>query len=1130
MTKNILKLWVVLIGIVIHTAGYAANLQSIRLKKKTETLESTLKSISKQSGHGFVYQSEYTKSIDIYPEQAFYASVEDALNDILKGTDLKYKIESQTVILERKPTKDRQQHEIKGTVVDNNNQPLSAAVIRIEGLSQEVSTDANGAFVIRVNDLRSTVIISYVGYETVRLPAKPNMGPIQLHPSVSEMDEVVVVGYGSVRRGDLTGSISSLKPEAIEASKTTSIENLIQGKVAGVSVNGSAASPGAALSVTIRGANSLRGDNQPLYVIDNIPQPSTGQFAGNAFGGSNYETPPNPLTNLNPNDIEDIQILKDASATAIYGSRGANGVIIITTKKGRTGKPAIQASSNFTIAQPTNYRSMLSLEEYANFRNEKSGDTGHQFYFEKDGIHYTFDPDTYDKMDPESYHILSERNWQKEIYRNAFSHVYNVNISGGNQGHRYYVSGDYKNIQGQVIKTGLEQGNLRVNLSSDLSPKVKLDLSMAANLKTNNMMAGGDAKGGATGSITRTVLASPPFEIPAGDPILANEEYRTTALSWINDYEDIINEKSMRLSATLSYKIIPGLTYSLRTGGNVMLQDRARWFGLQLFRGLNDNGSLGISNLNNNNYSVENILNYNTKFSEVVDFDMTVGVTYDDYNWLNKTTLAKDFDFYGLGVHGLHLAKNINESQPTQQDYQLLSYLARTNLGFYDGKYLLTATIRTDGSSKFARENRWATFPSFSAAWRLDKEEFLNGNEILNMLKLRTGYGRTGSQSISPYNGIFDYAQIIDYAAVTGDKMLALAVSRFQNSKLKWETTASYNIGLDFGLFNNRIEGAVEVYKKETNNLLLNKDIPASTSFNSITINQGSLDNKGIEFSLSGDIVRRDDLTWSLSGNIALNRSKIKKLGLPLSSYGNENWSAYLGNTIGDHFGAANIFIEGQAPGLLWGYRTEGIIQSSDSDLPTSSIFEMTPGNIKVVDVTGDGIIDANDRTIIGDPNPNFNYGLQTSISYKRAHVSISMYGVQGGDVVNANLRYEATPAQINNTITSESYHNAWRPDRENNLFPSVSSKIQNVVYDRYIEDASFLRISDITFGYDIPSNKVFNNAHVFLSVKNAFVLTSYSGYDPEMRTFSFDGLRRGIDLNSFSNPRQFVMGINFKL
>lgn len=1021
---------------------------------------------------------------------------------------------------------------VKGKVSDKTGESIIGANIQVKGTTQGTVTDIDGNYSIDVPNEKSVLLFSYIGTQNQeKVVGKNRVINVTLDENTEVLDEVVVVGYGTVRKGDLTGAISSIKPDENEASKVVSVDNLLQGKIAGVSVGNAVAAPGAATSVTIRGANSLRGDNQPLYIIDNIPQASTGEFASSAFGGGDFQIAQNPLTSLNPQDIEDIQVLKDASATAIYGSRGANGVIIITTKKGKSGKAKVNVTANFTIATPTNLKDMLNLEDYAAYRNEQAGKA--KQYYPVDGeMRYIFSGATYDPNDPTSYRILSYRNWQKEIYRNAFSQNYAATVSGGNDNTTYYISASFKDINGLVTNTGLKQGDLRANISTNISKNVTLKMALNGSIKQNDMMSGGDTKGGATGSVTRTAIDSSPYLIPDDEPNLSAEQ-RTTVWSWINDYDDITKEKTFRGSLDLIWNINKYFSYNARVGGDIFIQDRSRWFGLQLFRGQNDNGSLGLTNLNKDHYTVENLFNYKASIDRIVNITATVGVTYDDYSFVNKITSARDFENHSFRTNGLHMAGVINQEQPIQKDYQLLSYLGRLNLAFAEGKYLATATFRADGTSKFVKSNRWAYFPSVALAWRLEQESFIRDNaEWLDQLKLRLGYGQTGNQSIDPYNSFYDYKKKIDYAIANGNKELALAVSNLQNAHLKWETTTSYSAGIDFGFWNSRLSGSLDWYYKETNDLLIERAVSFTTGFPNILMNQGALSNNGVEVSLNGDIFRTKDFTWTLSGNIAFNNSKIKKLGLPISNYGNQQYRAYLGNSIGDHFGVANIFIEGKAPGLFWGYKTDGIINEGDQVVPNKVSTNTAPGNIKYVDSNGDGTITEDDKVILGNPNPDFTYGFQTSLKYRDFTFSAAFNGVYGNDILNSNIRYEEMPSRQTANMTKRALEGAWREGVTNARYPSVNSTIASqAVLDRYIEDGSFLRCTDITLNYALPKKITksisFESVNVFASVKNAFILTNYSGYDPEVNTFAFDGLRRGIDMNSFPQARSFIFGLN---
>ena len=631
---------------------------------------------------------------------------------------------------------------VTGKVIDSTNEGVPGVNVQVKGGALGTITDVNGNYKIDVPNSKSVLVFSFIGYETQEVPVgNKTVINVSLKDDTQVFDEVVVVDYGTDRKGDVTGALTSLRPDPNDAAKATSLDNLLSGKVAGLVVNSTSSAVGSASSVTIRGASSLRGDNQPLYVIDNVPQASTGEFSSSGISGD-FQINQDPLSSLNPGDIEDITVLKDASSTAIYGSRGANGVILITTKKGKAGKAKVNASATFTIANTTNLLDMINLEEYANYANSRIQDGLVPFHLVGDQVRYVFNGsyDKYDANNPETYNVVTYRNWQKEIYTSAFSQNYSLSLNGGSDKITYYISANFKDINGTVKQTSLKQGDLRANLSAEVSKAVKIDLSLSGALRQNDMMAGGNTLGGATGAISRTALDYAPFEMPEGDPSFNNEN-KTTVFSWLNDYVDVTDDKTFKASLDLTWKINKFFRYNLRTGGNLNINERKRWYGLQLYQGMNNQGLLALSDLNKNNVSVENILNYSTKLKSFATLDATAGVTYEDYNFLNKNTTANQFTFFEMRENGLHMAGNVNNAQPIQKDYQLVSYLGRANLSILD-KYLITASFRADGSSKFAKGNRWGYFPSASLAWRMEQEEFMKNISWLSQLKIRVSrYG-----------------------------------------------------------------------------------------------------------------------------------------------------------------------------------------------------------------------------------------------------------------------------------------------------------------------------------------------------------------------------------------------------
>jgi TonB-linked SusC/RagA family outer membrane protein len=1024
---------------------------------------------------------------------------------------------------------------VTGKVTDEKGSPIPGVNIHTKNSTKGgVLTDFDGKYKIDVNK-GDVLLFTYLGFiNQEKKVGTDQILNVLLQQDNQELQEVVVVGYGSMRKKDLTGAIVSFKPTRDQAAIATSFDDLLQGKVAGVSISTGGSTPGSAGSIIIRGANSLQGDSQPLYVIDNVPQPATGQTMRNSSG--DYQPTLDPLAGINPKDIEDVQILKDASATAIYGSRGANGVILITTKKGRAGKPTVRVSANFSVAEATKFLDLMNIREYASFWNAKYP-TDQRFAI-GDDIKYVYTGVDENGVNKTKETVINNRDWQKEATRAAFSQDYSLNMNGGNENTKYNFSTSLKNVEGIIKNTGLKHGDFRLNLNTNINDRLSIGFQLSGYLRKNNMMSGGNTVGRISGGLLSTAVSSAPYDRPTDDITFGTDvESRASVLSWITDYEDITNENSFSGAFDANYKISKNLKYTFRTGGNLNNVERKNWYGLPLYNGFIYNGYLTQDNLKRSNYNVENLLFFNKSFGPLT-LDATAGVTYDAYQLASTGAIGKGFVYTNLRSNGLHTASSVQILTPGQSDYQLLSYLARLNASFFNGKYVITGTMRADGTSKFSPENRWGYFPSFALAWNASQENFIADNlEWLSQFKLRAGYGATGSQNINPYSTIFGYgATGVGYATVAGAQIQGLGVKGITNPDLKWESTQSVNAGVDFGFFKNRISGTVDLYNKTTKDLLINIDIPGSAAFGQLTVNRGQLENKGVEASLNIEVIRNKDFNWSIGGNIAFNKSTINKIGSAPGTWGAlGTQTAFLGNTAGDHFGAANIFIEGEAPGLFYGFKTDGIVQTGDiykTGAPFSS--STAPGNIKVIDANGDGTVDITDKTIIGDPNPDYTYGFQTSVNYKQLRLRASFSGVQGGDILNANNRYTNYANALNGdrNMNPAAITNAWTTTNPSNVYPSTTSTIVNGnIYDRYLEDGSYLRCTDITLGFtldqDISRQLGLSSIDIFAAAKNPFTISNYSGYDPSSRSFNFDPLRRGFDLYSFPVQRQIILGLN---
>jgi len=1021
---------------------------------------------------------------------------------------------------------------ITGTVTDENNMPLPGASILVKGLNIGSYTDFDGNFSLNVPETGEVLVVSYLGYMTKELVISKNLTfNIQLDIDTNTLDEIVVVGYGTQRKSDITGSVTSVKVDAIAVAQNSTIDALLQGRAAGVQVTQNAGSPGSGVSVKIRGASSLRGNNEPLYVIDGVIISSAGEDASNASAdGNSLQETQNGLNGINPRDIESIEVLKDASATAIYGSRGANGVILITTKKGKSGKTSIQAYVNTSVSEITERYDVLDALGYANYQNEALAVNGGdpRFSIIGDDIFPIAADGTVSDTAAEQH------NWHDEIYKQGFSRSAGASFSGGTKKGNYYASVGYNDQGGIVENSRLQNGNFSINLNQDLSDKFSVNAKLNAFYSDGNFAQDGDRAGGQR-SFIGNVLRYPTLVTNGGT--FDNEDGISSPFTWINDFQDTSEESRFIGSLALTYKFnIKGLKYKLQAGGNIRNKERRRFYGLTTFQGSSTNGSLSISNLESKSYQINNLLTYNRTFNKKHRINAVIGMTYDVRDIKNTLYAVNDFSTTEFGVdqpiYGQQISRPL-DVLPLKS--QLLSYLSRVNYSF-DNKYIITGTFRADGSSKFSKENRFSYFPSFSLAWRANNETFLEDSEIINDLKFRIGWGMTGNQGISAYQTFANYGPTL-YGNLDEGTSIGFVPLNVSNPNLKWETTKQLNFGLDFGLWKNRVTGTLDIYDKQTDDLLLNQPLGPSSGFTSLLVNRGSINNKGVELTLSGTLINKNDFSIDLGGNIAFNKSKIQNLGGSSEDiYINgtlENRVFYRGQNIstGNYFRApANIFMEGEQIGLFYGYETDGIYQTED-DITVSGA---QAGDVRIVDQDGDDTITEADRTLIGNPNPDFVYGGYLNMNYKRLSLSVQINGVYGNEIVNGNLIQLGTAEGRTANVLSEAYNNAWRPDAQSNSYPRVGYLGESgspAITDRIIEDGSFLRISNITLGYDIPVQKttVFSSANVYVSGMNLFTFTDYSGYNPEITNFMNNGNIVGVDWNGFPNAQTIMLGLNLK-
>ncbi|RMB64163.1 TonB-dependent receptor [Dokdonia sinensis] len=1035
------------------------------------------------------------------------------------------------------------QQTVTGTITDENDTPLLGASVLENGTTNGVVTDFDGNFTINVGRMPAYLTVSYLGYTSIEVKVESTTTPVSivLEENAEQLAQVVVIGYGEVNRRDVTGAITTIDPKRDNVAVNPNIEGILQGRAAGVQITNNGTEPGAPSSVSIRGINSLTGNTQPLYVIDGVIVDSATEDTFDPLsGGSSYLAPQGGITGINPQDIESIQVLKDASATAIYGSRGANGVIIITTKRGKAGETKYSFSSTVQIGRLTNNIDVLDTAGYVQYQNEvrANQDFDPKFFVYPDGTYAEFQMDeAFMLANSETIPRLTPVDWSDDTYRTAITTNNRISIYGGGEKNKFYFAGGHLKNEGIVPRAFAKRTDFTMNLDNTLSRKLELTTKIGASYLENSASKGTDNLGGTNNNLVRQIISGAPFEnFDENNDGLDFTEVIDGPQAWIEDYDDLSNELRLLGALTLDYKISEVFKYRARIGTDFRNKERSIWYGTNIFRGRQANGEAGISTLERFRYNIDNTLMFKKKFNKNHKLDGTVGTTWDQSTIKRTANQASDFPNQDLRADGISFGQVQQVPFFDKQQESIVSFLGRLNYTLYN-KYLFTATYRADGSSKFARGERFGHFPAVAFAWKLNKEKFLRKSESLSDLKVRVGWGLTGNQSIPNYRTLTPYGPTqTPYSDDENNPLTAIIPTNLANPDLTWETTSQYNAGIDFGFLNDRFTGTIDVYHKEITDLLLNVEIGPSTGFENYFANQGDLTNKGIEFAINADIIDNDNFTWNVFGNLSVNRNEIGNLGIPPATFGNATYSAFLGRQVsgGNFFKTpANIFIEGEAPALFYGFATDGII-SSEEELANAPSFRGNPaqlGDVAIIDQNGDGDITDSDLTIIGDPNPDFTYGFGSQASYKGVSLSFFFNGVEGNDIANGNLLREGYADNNGNNIRTEAYENAYRADNPNGTFPRVGYDLADETgfTDRIVEDGSFLRLSNITLGYQLPlgDNSPLDSAYFSVSGQNLWLITDYSGFDPEVNSFSFDPGRVGIDWNSFPNTKRFSFALN---
>lgn len=978
---------------------------------------------------------------------------------------------------------------LKGRVIDvNTKEPLPGALVQIEGVTNQTQTDAEGRFsLVTGQSFPYNLIVTYIGYEKTKVLATGSPITIELKEAINELNSVVVIGYGVQKRSDLTGSISSI-PQVALKQQVSSIDQALKGAAAGVQVTQTSGQPGGGVSIRIRGGASIQGGNEPLYVVDGFPLYNNSSTAGTLSG-----TPTNPLASINPSDIESIDVLKDASATAIYGSRGANGVVIITTKKGKAERSNVTYEASFGTQTIQSKIDVLGAKDFAVLRNEALFDSNPN-------------AGKYQYLSQAQIDVLGEgTNWQNSAFRTAPQQNHQLAVSGGSEKVQYLISGNYFDQRGIIRNTDFSRLGFRANVDAKPGDKFKVSANLTASKSDANVAPSG---------IIGSLLIMPPTATiyePDGTYTLRNpfENIFANPIATINE---TLNKSTInRLLGTTfgEYSLTKDLKLKVLLGVDVNNQKEKYYVPSTIYEGVGVGGSAELGAVNYYSWLNENTLNYSKSIGKH-NFDGLIGFTQQEAIHESLRAGAQQFVSDDLTYSSIQSGSTLVRPYSDTYSWVLHSYLARVNYN-YNNLYYLTASLRRDGSSRFGKNNKWGNFPSLAASWKVSNESFFKPLlNTINDLKVRASFGTTGNLEIGQYQSLstlYSLNYIFGSNIVTG-----FSPNRIPNENLGWETTYQYDGGLDIGFFNSRILASLDIYYKKTTDLLLNVEIPWTTGYASSLQNYGSVENKGFELGLKTRNLT-GTFTWDTDLNFSVNRNKVLTIGNGASSYISGNYIIQVGQPLGTFYGTV----------------TDGILQQGEEATKGKYTGNAVPkaGDRLYKDVSGDGIFTtAADRAIIGNAQPDFIFGIANSFAWKGFDLSVFLQGSYGNKIINSNRQtLEMFTGQQNASVDAL---NRWTPDNPSNTIPRAKLDPAPIFSDRFVEAGSFLRLKSVNLGYTIPKELTakinISSIHVFLTGQNLFTWTKYTGFDPEVTSGS--NVSPGTDSGIYPISRTLSTGV----
>ncbi|HEV2479849.1 MAG TPA: TonB-dependent receptor [Puia sp.] len=969
-----------------------------------------------------------------------------------------------------------QDRPLSGKVVGTDKAPIAGVSVMVGGGSTGTLTDENGNYFLAHIHAGDTIVFSFSGMAVQRVAVGERRTlDITLAGKVAGLGEVVVIGYGSVKRSDLTGSIASIKGEEMSSFATTTPLMALSGRSSGVQVLQNTGSPGGSISVRVRGANSIQGSNEPLYVIDGFPSSSTDPSI------------------LNTSDIQNIEVLKDASAVAIYGSRGANGVVLITTKKGKAGRTRVDYSSSYGVQSLRKQLDMMDAKQYATLYNEQAANDGQAPYFTQDQVNS----------------FGKGYDWQDLTFRNAPIQNHSISVTGGDKKTQFAVDGSVFDQQGIIRNSSYKRYSLVASVNHDISDKFSVSYSAVLSRISDAKQESSGARFGAS-LISATLLAPPtltPYNADGSYRVLSSSysfvsEGLTNPLNFLNQATDGVASNKVLANAAVVYKPVDGLVLKI-FGGIENSDDREDTYQSLLY--YNSQGVASVSVTQTTSLLNENTISYSKTFGKHA-LSAVAGVTYQDFL---ITTLAGSGTGFLSDVsqtYNLGSAATPGIPQSSYTKSLLLSGLGRINYT-YDDKYLLTASFRGDGSSKYSDGNKWGFFPSVAVAWKMKDEAFLRDVDFISDAKLRASWGATGSQAIQPYATL---NQLYSGKTVFGDALYTtFAPGTVLPGDLKWETTDQKDIGLDAGILGNKVRLTMDYYIKNTRDLLNSVQLPSSLGFTSTIENVGQIRNQGLEIAADVNVLS-GKFKWNVSGNISFNKSKVIKL------YGGQD---ILGGYVDMLVFADNtdLLRVGKPTGVFYGYEENGYNAN---------------GNIQYKDLNKDGLINQNDKTIIGNPNPKFIYGFNSAMSYRNIELSFFFQGVQGNQLANISSVDDALVYGYGDNLLKDVYNNHWTPQNTHAKYPKITRSQSMLFSNRFIENGSYLRLRNVELAYSLPFARKWDvswihSMRVFVSGQNLLTVTGYSGWDPEVNSMGgANSTAQGVDYYTYPTAKSLTVGL----